>query len=129
MQPLPPRIPLSPTARKLVAAAALTLGVVIVGRTLGGDAPRETEFHLALRDGTCGQGRPRALEVTLSRGAEALRSFQIRNLGGSRELRETVSVPAGTLRARVALTCDDVVLEREGDVTVRAGERTELPHP
>ncbi|MFO0601892.1 MAG: hypothetical protein U0324_01900 [Polyangiales bacterium] len=118
---------LSPQTRRVLGAAALCAGVYFVAGALRGAAPREVEVSLALG----GYGRPvRAVDVTFSRGGEALRALH-RDYRGDAPgtFRATVALPEGTLRAAVAVTLDGLVVEGSTAVTVAPGEPLALPPP
>lgn len=119
---------LSPQVRRVLGAAALCAGVYFVAGALRGTAPREVEVSLPLG----GYGRPvRAVDVTFSRGNEALRALHRDYVGAAAPgtFRATVALPEGPLRAEVAVTFDGLVVEGATAVTVAAGEPLALPSP
>ena len=125
-----PQIPLSPTVRKLIAAASLVAGVFVVGGQLKGNLSRDVDLRVSLGAFSDASIPVRSVDVTFLRDDAPLRSFR-RNYSPSapRELRETVSLPEGPLRARVTLTLDHQALERESYITVTAGATVEVPAP
>jgi hypothetical protein len=125
-----PQIPLSPTARKLIAAASIVAGVFAVGGQLRGSVPRDVELRLSLRAFSDASIPVRQVDVTFLRDDAPLRAFR-RNFTADapRELRETVSLPEGPLRARVTLVLDRRAVERESYVTVTPGGPVDLPAP
>ncbi len=125
-----PQIPLSPTARKLLAAASLVAGVFVAGGQLKGSVARDVELRVSLRAFSDSSIPVRSVDVTFLRDDAPLRAFR-RNFTGSapRELRESVSLPEGALRARVTLTLDHQAVERESYVTVTPGGTIDVPAP
>lgn len=125
-----PQIPLSPMARKLLAAASLVAGVFVVGGQLKGSVARDVELRVRLGAYSDASIPVRSVDVTFLRDDAPLRAFR-RNFSGSapRELRESVSLPEGALRARVTLTLDHQAVERESYVTITPGGTVELPAP
>ncbi|MFO0653185.1 MAG: hypothetical protein U0326_43600 [Polyangiales bacterium] len=125
-----PQIPLSPMARKLLAAASLVAGVFVVGGQLKGSVARDVELRVRLGAYSDASIPVRSVDVTFLRDDAPLRAFR-RNFSGSapRELRESVSLPEGALRARVTLTLDHQAVERESYVTITPGGTIELPTP
>jgi hypothetical protein len=125
-----PQIPLSPMARKLLAAASLVAGVFVVGGQLKGSVARDVELRVRLGAYSDASIAVRSVDVTFLRDDAPLRAFR-RNFTGSapRELRESVSLPEGALRARVTLTLDHQAVERESYVTVTPGGTIEVPAP
>lgn len=120
-------IALSPTARRVLGAAALCAGVYFVSGALRGGAPREVEVSVPL----AGYGRPvRAVGVTFSRGGDALRALHRRYPAGApATFRATTSLPEGPVRAAVSVTLEGLVLEGASDVTVTPGAPLALPAP
>ncbi len=125
-----PQIPLSPTARKVLAAASLVAGVFLVGGQLRGSVAREVELRVSLGAFSDASIPVRSVDVTFLRDDAPLRAFR-RNFHGPtpRELRESVSLPEGALRARVTLLLDRQVVERESYVTVTPGGTLDVPAP
>ncbi len=126
----PPRIPLPPLVRKLLAAAALVAGVVVAGGQLRGNVARDVEVRVALGAFSDASQPVRSVDVTFLRDDVPLRALR-RNFssGAPREVRETMSLPEGALRARVTVTLDRQAVERESYVTVSAGETVDCPPP
>lgn len=125
-----PRITLSPTARKLIAAAVAVSGVYAVGGQLKGNMARDVEVRVSLREFSDASMAVRSVDVTFLRGESPMRSLR-RNYAGAapRELRERLSLPEGELQARVTVTLDRLVVERESSVRVAAGGAVEVPAP
>ncbi len=125
-----PRIALSPTARKLIAAAVAVSGVFAVGGQLKGNVARDVEVRVSLREFADASRAVRSVDVTFLRGETPMRALR-RNYAGAapRELRERMSLPEGELQARVTVTLDRLVVERESNVRVAAGGAIEVPAP
>lgn len=125
-----PQIPLSPTVRKLLGAAAIVAGVFAAGGSLKGSVPRDVELRVSLGAFRDASLPVRSVAVTFLRDDAPFRAFQ-RNFNGDapRELRESVTLPEGAFRARVTLTLDHQALERESYVTVTPGGSVDVPAP
>lgn len=125
-----PRIALSPTARKLIAAAVAVSGVFAVGGQLKGNVARDVEVRVSLREFADASRAVRSVDVTFLRGEAPMRALR-RNYAGAapRELRENLSLPEGELQARVTVTLEGLVVERESSVRVAAGGAVEVPAP
>lgn len=123
---LPPRV------RQVMAAAVLVLGVVVVGRELGGRAPREVTLRADLH-GLVRQGfAVRALRIeVLDADGSTLRRIERRAAPGGalEDVREAASLPTGRWRARVEVVGDTRVLSREVGVEVEAGRTVDVPLP
>lgn len=123
---------LSPRVRQVLAAAVLVLGVVVVGRELGGRAPRDVTLRADLgalaRDGFV----PRALRIELlgDDGAALRRVERRAEPGGALGVvRAPLSLPTGRWRARVEVVGDARVLSREVTVEIEAGRTVDVPLP
>ncbi len=121
---------LSPVARRVLGAAVLCAGVFVVGGQLRGSAPRDVAVRLDLGPFVDASRPVRAVDVVFSRDGAPVRALH-RELPRPtpREWTESTTLPEARLRARVTLTLDALVLEREGDVTVAPGEVIALPAP
>ena len=127
-----PGLKLSPRVRRVAGAAVLVAGVFLVTQELKTRVPRDVEVHVGLGAFVRAGEAPRAVEVTLSRGAEVVRSLERRYPATERppgDLVTTLSLPEGRFWAHVAVTLDNRVLARDGAVTVHAGTLLELPAP
>jgi hypothetical protein len=113
--------------RRLLGAFALGAGVYLVAVPLRGTVPRDVEVHVRL------DGYPspvHAVDVTFSRGSEALRALHRDYHGAAPAVfRSVVALPEGPLRALVRVTLDGVVLERSVSVSIVPGEALPLPAP
>lgn len=123
-----PRIPLSPAARRVAAAAALVLGVWVVTASLKGDSPREVTVRVDLAPLRRAGLRPSRVRVELLRGGEPLRVYTA-NAGARDAVTLTASVPEGALGTHVEVDVEGRVLTRDGEVIVRAGEVARVPAP
>ena len=125
-----PHIALSPMARKLIAAAVAVSGVFAVGGQLKGNMARDVEVRGSLREFADASRAVRSVDVTFLRGEMPLRSLR-RNYASAapRELREKLGLPEGELQARVTVTLDGLVVERESSVRVSAGGAVDVPAP
>lgn len=121
-----------PQVRKVIAAAVLVLGVVVVGRELGGHAPRDVTLHADLHPVSRQGFNVRALRIELLGDDGAI----LRRIERRAEPGESLAVvnapttlPTGRWRARVELVGDTRVLSREVTLDVEAGRAVEVPLP
>ncbi len=123
---------MSPRVRQLIAAAVLVLGVVVVGRELGGRAPRDVTLRADL-GGLARRGfLARALRVELlDADGSTLRRIERRaDPGGALDVvRAPLSLPTGRWRTRVEVAGDARVLSREVTIEVEAGRTVDVPLP
>ena len=124
--------PLRPRLRQLMPPAVRVLGVVGVGRELGGRAPRDVTLRADF-SGLARQGfAARSLRVELlDVDGSTLRRIERRaDPGGALDVvRAPLSLPTGRWRTRVEVAGDARVLSREVTIEVEAGRPVEVPLP
>ncbi len=121
-----------PHVRRMIAAAVLVLGVVVVGHELGGHAPRDVTLHADLHPIARLGFDVRALRIELlDVDGSTLRRIERRaEPGGSLAVvNAPTTLPTGRWRARVEVVGDARVLSREVTLDVEAGRAVEVPLP
>ena len=121
-----------PTARRVLAAGVVVLGVVVVGNELGGHAPRDVTLRVDLRDLARRGFDARALRIELlDVDGTTLRRLERRAPpGGSLALVDApTTLPTGRWRARVEVVGDARVLARDVTLEIEAGRPVEVPLP
>jgi hypothetical protein len=120
---------LSPFVKRVAGALSLGAGVLLIGQTLRSTAPREVEVRIPLAAFQGPSMQVRTIEVTFSRSGSAMRVFRQNLEATPRVWHHTFSLPEGAMEARVSLTLDQRILERESLVSISPGNIVELSPP
>lgn len=123
---IPPRV------RRVLAAAIVVLGVVVVGNELGGHAPRDVILHADLHPIARRGFDVRALRIELlDTDGSTLRRIERRAEPGSSlaVVNAPSTFPTGRWRARIEVVGDTQVLTREVVLEIEAGHAVEVPLP
>lgn len=125
-----PHLHLTPRVRRLIAAAALVIGALVVGRMLLPWVPREVDVRVRLDAFREAPQRARALDVSFERRGSVVRALSVRFQDAPpAEWRRRLSLPPGDYEVMVRVEIDGRVLTRESNVHVEPGAVLDLPAP
>jgi hypothetical protein len=124
------RIPLPAWAKRLLAAASLGVGALVVGRIVTREVPRDVEVRVRLGAYREPPALARALSVVFLREGAPVRTVSARFDGVPPvEYRRTLSLPAGDYRAVVGVEMDGRAVSRESDVHLDPSTPAYVPAP